>query len=977
MKAMLRNFRNKVSVGAISIVLVLICSLKICSQTSSAQSISIRSQQELALALLKTESERPADVPSLLKANAQLVSETFWQEILDAAAQRYSQNQQDRAFVLYSIAQKVAVELKSQKLLAKTYYYLGRSYSGLNQFDKAKAAYLESKKAFAAAGLERELVYILSDLGILSFIQEDYSSARSYSEQCVKLAKGLKRSAAPQGAWPDEFGVAGALSTLGELAAREGDISQALDDLRRSVTLYEQLNNTGSYDYYLADVNASLGRVYSLAGDNVQALAAFSKALIISKALKNQQQEASRLNDIGFLYMEQEDYEQAKLNFENSLAIYQRTKNREEARVLLNLGVIEQRQSHYDNALRQFKLSLELAKANNLADIQIAASEGLGVVLTAKRDYSAAISIFNEELTLAQNTTNQDRQAELLWRLAQTYQVSDDHVQAIAFAEKAVSRATQARLSKLTFLALTTLGQSYADSGKTEIAIATLEKAVDQLEALRGEVAGTEVESQLFLENKIAAYHSLVDLFVKKDRVPEALSYAERAKGRVLFDVLRASRTDLSKSLTAEQKEQVDSLNRKISEINDRIKRTDASDSLSLNRLYSDLDASRLEYQAFQNTLYVTHPELKIRNGSTPVLDAAGIKELITNRSALIEYVVTNRQIYLFVVTSNNGKVQTRVYLPIVNPDEVSKKVNRFHEQLANRDPAYANEARELYSLLIAPAKEQLSNAETICIVPDSFLWNLPFQALKPSSGHFLIEDYALYYAPSLSVLLEMTKKQQLNRGQQSLIAFGNPVIGKDDQRDTDLCPLPEAETEVADISKRFASTSTKVLIGKDASEKNFKNLASHYTSIHLATHGVLDNRHPLYSHLLLTKTDGEVENDGLLEAREIMNLQLSADLAVLSACETANGRISPGEGVTGMSWAFFMAGTRSLLVSQWKVNSASTSQLMSKLYDAFRARDSTTKARGLKSASLKLLKNPDTRHPFYWAAFVLIGSEN
>src|SRR2546422_1384258 len=89
----------------------------------------------------------------------------------------------------------------------------------------------------------------------------------------------------------------------------------------------------------------------------------------------------------------------------------------------------------------------------------------------------------------------------------------------------------------------------------------------------------------------------------------------------------------------------------------------------------------------------------------------------------------------------------------------------------------------------------------------------------------------------------------------------------------------------------------------------------------------------PLYSHLLLTKTDGDVENDGLLEAREIMNMKLNADLAVLSACETANGKIAPGEGVIGMSWAFFVAGCRSMLVSQWRVNSDSTFQLMVNFY--------------------------------------------
>jgi len=87
-------------------------------------------------------------------------------------------------------------------------------------------------------------------------------------------------------------------------------------------------------------------------------------------------------------------------------------------------------------------------------------------------------------------------------------------------------------------------------------------------------------------------------------------------------------------------------------------------------------------------------------------------------------------------------------------------------------------------------------------------------------------------------------------------------------------------------------------------------------------------SRQPLYSHLLLTKTNDDPENDGLLEAREIMNMDVRADLAVLSACETANGRIRDGEGVVGMSWAFFVGGTRSMLVSQWKVNSESTSQL-------------------------------------------------
>jgi CHAT domain-containing protein len=242
----------------------------------------------------------------------------------------------------------------------------------------------------------------------------------------------------------------------------------------------------------------------------------------------------------------------------------------------------------------------------------------------------------------------------------------------------------------------------------------------------------------------------------------------------------------------------------------------------------------------------------------------------------------------------------------------------------------------------------------------------------------FLIEDHALYYAPSLSVLYEMEKNAtSLKRTGASLIALGNPVIGKSEQRNEELCPLPEAETEVNSIAASFSPTGRSVLIGRDATEKSFRALAPTYSTIHLATHGVIDNRQPLYSHLLLTKTEGDVENDGLLEAREIMNMNLRADLAVLSACETANGTISPGEGVVGMSWAFLVAGTRSLLVSQWKVNSSSTSQLMSSFYENMnKTHDRSRKAKSLRQAALRLMKDDRYSHPFFWSSFVLVGAK-
>jgi len=305
-----------------------------------------------------------------------------------------------------------------------------------------------------------------------------------------------------------------------------------------------------------------------------------------------------------------------------------------------------------------------------------------------------------------------------------------------------------------------------------------------------------------------------------------------------------------------------------------------------------------------------------------------------------LEYVVSKEHVYVFVLTRKSGTdtFELKVVTLAIKPADLAQKTDLFHQRLADRHPEFSDLSRELYKALIEPVVQQLRGISNICIIPDAFLWNLPFQALMPGTNHYLIEDYALSYATSLSVLREMTKESGgVERRGGRLIAFGNPVIGKDEQRNEELCPLPEAETEVKAVAKKYGPAA-RVLIGGAASEKSFKALAPTYTRIHLATHGVLDNREPLYSHLLLTKTNDDPQNDGLLEAREIMNMDLRADLAVLSACETANGRIREGEGVVGMSWAFFVAGTHSMLVSQWKVNSANTSQLMRRFYHALKS---------------------------------------
>ncbi|MDX6444406.1 MAG: hypothetical protein QOH71_1480 [Blastocatellia bacterium] len=960
-------------VGIVGILLLL--PLAVLAQSVDQQ---ITNEAELASILCRGEKDKQSR-DALLRAYPQLIDSRLWEDVSRRAAAAYYQESPDRALQIYEVSIQVADKLGDTKLLAKTYYNQARTFWGVNQTDKAIESYERSKEYFAQAGLQRDLIYVLADIGTIYFNKEDYQKAKGYSEQSIQIADSAKTSDLPIGSYPDDFGRARALHTLAQLDLRNGSHENAIEKLNKALTLYQALNDQGSnYTYYLAGVYAALGKVYPEMGDYTRALLNLNKALDIANASRDQDTIANILNSIGYLYLEQEDYTQAKEHFDRSLKVYLIAKNPVEAsRVLLNLGVVEQRQAHYDAALAQFKLSLSSAKASQNTDVQIAAGEGIGVVLTAQRKFDDALMILNESLSAAKRSESKTREIELEWRIAQTLFETQRFGEAAGHAEAAVRLAQSVRLPKLEYLATTTLGQAYSAQGKLELAKETLIRATQQLEGLREQVAGRETAAQLYFENKLASYHSLVDILVRQDKPVEALLFAERAKARVLLDVVSADRSDNSKGLTLAERNKQLELNRRIAEINERLKA-----SQSNPQDYSELNSARLEYQAFQDSIYVAHPDLRLRSGRTAPLTTAVLDDLTADETAYLEYVVTKDRVLLFVTAKdaeNKGTSNTIVYPLEIAPTELLTKVNLLHDRLANRHPDYASLARELYSLLLSPAEKQLQNA-TLCIVPDGFLWNLPFQTLMSQDDRFLVEAHPLYYAPSLSVLREMRRNaSSTKRTDSSLIAFGNPVIGKNEQRNEELCPLPEAEAEVNSIARSFSPQGRKVLIGREAKEQTFRTLAPAYSTIHLATHGIIDNRQPLYSHLLLTKSEGDPENDGLLEAREIMNMNLHADLAVLSACETANGTISPGEGVVGMSWAFFVAGTRSMLVSQWKVNSASTSQLMMNFYQPLKSdenRSNTPRARLLQGATLKTMKDSRYKHPFYWAGFVLIGSD-
>ena len=275
------------------------------------------------------------------------------------------------------------------------------------------------------------------------------------------------------------------------------------------------------------------------------------------------------------------------------------------------------------------------------------------------------------------------------------------------------------------------------------------------------------------------------------------------------------------------------------------------------------------------------------------------------------------------------------------------------------------------------------SSLATLAIIPDGPLWRLPFEPLMDEQGTFAIEKRTFFYASSAAVLLrEHDRRARLVSGDRLFLGFGNPRLeapsGELAAREghTNTAPIPEAAREVERIARIVGPRASSVFTGAEALESRAKAEAPRFRIIHLATHGVLDDANPMYSRLLLSRRDGDGE-DGELEAREMLDLRLRADLVVLSACDTARGDVRSGEGLVGMSWTLFAAGAPSIIASKWRVDSAESEALMIAFYDRWmkRPRQPFAKARALRAARLALMRDPKYRHPYYWSPFVLIGS--
>ena len=792
---------------------------------------------------------------------------------------------------------------------------------------------------------------------------------------------------------------ANALYLLGSIDGYRGDNRTALGKFAEARQVFEVAHD----EEKLAMVVASEGLIHFQLGDFQQALAETRRALEVHRANYHKPGIINELNTMGNIFMAQGMTDRAMDCRQQALAAAGEDPSWQ-AYLFHNIANVYARRGERSEAIDWMSRSVALAAKIGEQPTYAAGLQELGSLHLQNGQPDLAEDELRRALGIGEECGDKRRQTGALTGLGDLLRRRGDEKsrrEALDCAERAMALARETGEPAHVWGSCTLAGNLFLASHEPEKAQKAFEESIAAIEDARNHVAAGDAGAAAFLEDKMAPYRGLVALLVQENRPAEALAMAERAKARVLVDLLTGPRLDFAQAMTDAERASARCHSEEVAALNRQIAAARAAPPATAPGIQAELDAklfaARRARDDAEEDFFIAHPELRSRRpprGDGGLGNAALNGLIADGRTALIEYVVADDETFVFTVT------KPRHAPPDAPPDirarrlpldraALSARAEAFRVALAERSMGWQADARALGRDLLDPVRDACADCARWVIVADGPLWELPFQALADGDAkasdaplRTLWESRALSFAPSLTFLTQ-TPVAPLTQPAR-LLAIGNPALANSpaaaDVRASDPLlsgeetqPMPEAERQVRTLSDLYGAERSKILVGAEAREETFKRLAGDCDVIQFATHGYLNNTAPMYSRLLMAQTDLAPGEDGLLEAWEWLPLRLHARLAVLSACESARGRVGEGEGVVGLSWALFRAGCPAVVVSQWKVDSASSTELMIDFHRRLLAGKPPEEA--LREAALKLKETPKYRHPFYWAPFILVGA--
>ena len=533
-------------------------------------------------------------------------------------------------------------------------------------------------------------------------------------------------------------------------------------------------------------------------------------------------------------------------------------------------------------------------------------------------------------------------------------------------------------------------------------------------ERLRGEVLQSEdsklqhgEEAAYLLPRRLGIYRRLSEREPDAHHLHAAFAALEQSRARVFLDSLGAANAGRLAGLSADLQAEEARLRRELricdARLNVALNQGNEEGKARVPKLWREQQEAEDELRRFGRNLAASHPQYAAMRYPQPCSVADACKTLADHEVAVL-FAVGGDTSYAFIVQSrprDKDPTDGIAIIPLPGRKILAEKVAAItqRDRLARLEGVRPL-GSELYQLLLQPLEKHLGDKDLV-IVPDGPLGHLPFELLVEggADGRYLIEKRRIRYAPSLTALhmIRLWEEGRQKQPDRPLFALGDPDFGaaqvaaasRDALREVHLregsgaltfSRLKFSGAEVRALGKLFG-TSDAVLTDTKATEAAVKKASAdgdlgRYRYVHFATHGILgvDRNEPPALILSLVGTTGQEDeygrDDGFLKLPEVSALKLNADLVVLSACRTGQGRMHNGEGVSGLARVFLYAGSRGVVCSLWSVDDSATSELMQNMYGRLKDGKPTTDA--LREAKLAMIRGDQP--PLFWAPFIHIG---
>ena len=846
---------------------------------------------------------------------------------------------------------------------------------------------------------------------------QNIAQALQYFEPALELARKLN----------DSRHSVMIMNNIAVMRTYRGELRQAIETLTDSAKIEEEQRNFKGATVTLNNLSVLDFRV----GDVFKALETAHRALDMARKNDDWPGVATALEGIGGFYYNLSRFDDALTYCRDAVTASHKTEDGHiRAQTLASFANVCEMLKRTREERDALKDALEIYRKNEDEDGEASALYSLSTCLRQSGDAAQAKIYAEQARALFHKTGDAEGEGMVLLYRGETREKQGDYAAAMNDYAQALPLFQRGDYAQGQAETLSRIGEAEDAAGHLAAAESAYAQALQIRERFRAGMGSLTEAKMRQGETQAGTYRRYVGLLLETGQNERAFEWAQKAKSRVLLDLMQSAGVNSGgAALSPEMQKQKATLQNRgngltrrwltaLGDLRDAARqakpdiRRKRKVEAQAKAIQQEQQALEKDWRQWQENQVLSAPH----DIPAPARPAAlsEIAAILPEDTALLEYCAVQtgqgrtkrKEFAVFVVTRKNGKARLSVIRIKADGAELAQKANELREACASRpgssaEGLYKGLARELYGLLIAPATAALG-VKRLILCPDDALWNAPFQALfagsagvdgKASGAEFLWERYALvteYSATGWKAAID--RKRQIRRAApaQTLLVMANPdfgpnlpAVGRDraalptaaERLDANLrggafSSLPYTQIEASAIRAAFPDAIVKM--GRAAQESDFKQTAANFRYIHLATHAVFNEAMPLLSGVALAKPPNNDAEDGILTARELCDLKLTADLIVFSACETGRGAEQTGEGLIGLTWAAFAAGVPAQVASQWPVDDAATAQLMGNFYAELKR--GKTKDAALRSAALALLRDGKHAHPFYWAPFLLLG---